>query len=1517
MQQELLLKTAFYQVRHKHRKTWKKVLWVLSSIVVFVTTYALILPAITMEPDYICGMEAHAHSEDCYSAPEVTAVSTLICTPDGLGLHVHTNDCYDENGQLSCGMADFVLHSHEAHCYDADGELMCTLPEIKAHVHDETCWQQPHVHTELCYIQQRDQLLCTMEEGSVHTHVDTCFGSQENLICTLPEITPHTHTEACFEETRELLCTEPEVQSHLHSASCYTEETTRVCGEEESENHTHTETCFETVTVLNCTMEETEGHLHGETCYAEPVYTLICTTEETEGHTHSSACYETVRVVQCALEENLAHVHTDACFICTPVLQCEELTAEEGAVPVLICEKEELFPHVHEAACFDSNGRCVCGLLEITEHLHGENCFAITLEQAEEPVLSCGLEEHEHTEGCVAKDETESIPTADQLLAEGYYCGIAEHSHASEYGCFTEEGLLMCTMTEHGHTWICELAPSDFTAVETAGEWEATLPELQGDLAADLIAVAESQLGYEQSDINYIIENDEQMFYSRYADCWSYGEEPYSDWNAMFVDFCLEYAGITGVPPEDVTAKWPNELDNYGQWHKNDGEFQPIPADMVFFDTNGDDEADCVGIITYVELENNHMTVIHERNGKVRERDYDLDDADILGYARIPGNEPVISSQPLPGEIILPETFSYEDEWLTLVLKVSGCAALPEGAVLPEGETQPEPTLTVRMLDDESDLYWQLMEAAQEHGEEGGLLGLTAMELQFRYGEYLLDTTACTITAQLTLKESLLAPPVQRFSLRAADPVPAPEAETGVEVAVIQADGTQITGTDTAFFETGAQMPTMTFAVTNNVIAVVTSQTANPSFTVQYYAYVDQFILSDSGTLDVINTDNGGVNQGGIMPQNGGTILKKYLTLNADGTVADQSVLTRVYKDYQYQYVEAPNLTYFNRLFENGHYRLTNVWILKDGKSASSTTESDWNVYPADTHFTNRPENATQTGAVLIEEGTVIRLIYQVTNGSYNNDTNFFDYDITDGTIYSSYSTDTQAFGSRVTSTSATGSYYTQTDTPNGSGGTRGINLPGNYSGSGAKLAFGNDNTRVGLASQSWTDPNGVSNLLNQFNRSANNANGAKGCTFGLANYLTTAGNIVFSNGVIAPNLFGEGAPNGRTYFNGYELFFQREGDTYTLSKVLNGSGGTVLSNLNRFEHPHSNYQHIWSNDFWPMDNVYPYVNNYVSGHDMKFGGSNGTKTIGVGAVKSGSYTEQFPDSDDFLFHNSYFGMHYAVNFELTADYVGPLEYLFFGDDDMWVFLSPADQNGNITGNGRLVCDIGGVHSSVGQYVNLWDYIDRENRTSDQNYVLSFFYTERGASGSSCYMQFTLPSVSSATPEQTTGTLRVEKEVSGAVADMDGEYSFTINFKKDNALLQDDYAYTRHNSNGEIIGRDVIISTGGTFRLKHGEYIIVKYLPVGTEYTITEEAGDYVTTVAINGKVTETTEATGTIQLVKQDTVTYTNTFYYELPETGGGGVANYRICGGLLMAVPLLWVLRRQRFRGRRATGG
>ena len=112
--------------------------------------------------------------------------------------------------------------------------------------------------------------------------------------------------------------------------------------------------------------------------------------------------------------------------------------------------------------------------------------------------------------------------------------------------------------------------------------------------------------------------------------------------------------------------------------------------------------------------------------------------------------------------------------------------------------------------------------------------------------------------------------------------------------------------------------------------------------------------------------------------------------------------------------------------------------------------------------------------------------------------------------------------------------------------------------------------------------------------------------------------------------------------------------------------------------------------------------------------------------------------------------MQYAVKFTLTADYVGPLEYYFFGDDDMWVFLDD-----------KLVCDIGGVHSSVGEYVNLWDYLRKDGRTESETHTLTFFYTERGASGSTCYMNFTLPSVSGVNIEQKTSDLEVRKQVVG------------------------------------------------------------------------------------------------------------------------------------------------------------
>ena len=79
--------------------------------------------------------------------------------------------------------------------------------------------------------------------------------------------------------------------------------------------------------------------------------------------------------------------------------------------------------------------------------------------------------------------------------------------------------------------------------MENAEEWEKTLPEeLSGDWAADVLAIAESQLGYRESKDNYIVAEDgSTKGYTRYGE-W-YGD-PYGHWCAMFVSFCLSYGQV-------------------------------------------------------------------------------------------------------------------------------------------------------------------------------------------------------------------------------------------------------------------------------------------------------------------------------------------------------------------------------------------------------------------------------------------------------------------------------------------------------------------------------------------------------------------------------------------------------------------------------------------------------------------------------------------------------------------------------------------------------------------------------------------------------------------------------------------------------------------------------------------------------------------------------------------------------------------------------------------------------------
>lgn len=154
---------------------------------------------------------------------------------------------------------------------------------------------------------------------------------------------------------------------------------------------------------------------------------------------------------------------------------------------------------------------------------------------------------------------------------------------------------------------------------------------------------------------------------------------------------------------------------------------------------------------------------------------------------------------------------------------------------------------------------------------------------------------------------------------------------------------------------------------------------------------------------------------------------------------------------------------------------------------------------------------------------------------------------------------------------------------------------------------------------------------------------------------------------------------NNETYLRrvikDYKLVFDQNGDSYKLTKVIDKNGdqrATAGSN------------------FFPLDGV-----------------------------------PRSEKSDD-VNHNYFFGMRYDVTFKI-GDYVGPLNYTFTGDDDLWVVLDGK----------KIVIDLGGIHQAAKKKVNLWEYVKHKD---ENEHTLTILYMERGAYESNCQMEFTLPS---------------------------------------------------------------------------------------------------------------------------------------------------------------------------------
>ena len=272
-------------------------------------------------------------------------------------------------------------------------------------------------------------------------------------------------------------------EEHTHTADCYTK--VLVCGYEEGQPEDWNATFDDSASLDESFGVDAEDD--GIALFsAEPEYIYV-------PHEHTDDCYQEVKTLTCLEEE---HVHGDDCF-----------DPEDGS---LICEQ---FEHVHDDSCYTTDYELVCGLEdgELVEELNPAYTAVAAFEApvAAKPVVVSPVIEapiHYHTDDCY-------------------------------------EEVLTCGLEEHHHTVNCLADP--LADVEDESEWLAkTNTTLSGLWTEDLLTVAQSQLGYEQSEKNFELDADDGVtvrHYTRYGE-W-YGN-PYGSWDVMFLSYCLNYAGI-------------------------------------------------------------------------------------------------------------------------------------------------------------------------------------------------------------------------------------------------------------------------------------------------------------------------------------------------------------------------------------------------------------------------------------------------------------------------------------------------------------------------------------------------------------------------------------------------------------------------------------------------------------------------------------------------------------------------------------------------------------------------------------------------------------------------------------------------------------------------------------------------------------------------------------------------------------------------------------------------------------
>ena len=243
--------TIDFMKGHYKKGPWNSIVIAVAAVLVFITTYKLILPALSMSRPTYCGMEEHVHTEECYSPVETRVEFDCPFKP-------LTQIVMEDGTVTTQGFDGVVIHTHDENCYQ-DGVLICPLPEVQTHVHTDECYQDVVVGTRTVEIPPQEGAAAEFApegEGMIEAGQDPAAAAPEfitediverQLVCGRDEYNPelHVHTPECYLPDGTLICTLPQVVVHQHDAGCWHEVQTGgepVCGLPE---HMHVDACFE------------------------------------------------------------------------------------------------------------------------------------------------------------------------------------------------------------------------------------------------------------------------------------------------------------------------------------------------------------------------------------------------------------------------------------------------------------------------------------------------------------------------------------------------------------------------------------------------------------------------------------------------------------------------------------------------------------------------------------------------------------------------------------------------------------------------------------------------------------------------------------------------------------------------------------------------------------------------------------------------------------------------------------------------------------------------------------------------------------------------------------------------------------------------------------------------------------------------------------------------------------------------------------------------------------------------